>query len=160
MNKTTEKAVFAAGCFWGVESAFRKVKGVVETKVGYTGGMTVNPSYEDVCGGTTGHAEAVEIEFDPEIISYEKLLDIFWQIHDPTTINRQGPDIGSQYRSAIFYNTPEQQAAANRSKEALEQSGRLNRPVATQIDPAGVFYRAEEYHQRYHEKHGHGGCGI
>ncbi len=154
----TEKATFAAGCFWGVEAKFRAIEGVVDAAVGYTGGRKENPTYSEVCSGRTGHAEAVQVEFDPAVVSYEQLLEVFWNIHDPTQLNRQGPDIGSQYRSAIFYHTPEQQAAALASKAALEQSGRLRRPIATEIVPAQTFWRAEEYHQRYHEKHG-GACG-
>jgi peptide-methionine (S)-S-oxide reductase len=149
-----EKATFGAGCFWGVEAEFREIPGVTDAVVGFTGGKTVNPSYHDVCTGTTGHAEVVEVTFDPAVVSYDALLDAFWQMHDPTTRDRQGPDFGSQYRSAIFYHTPEQQAAAVASKSALEASGRLKRPVVTQIEAAGPFYRAEEYHQRYLEKQG------
>jgi len=155
----TEKATFAAGCFWGVESGFQCVHGVVSTMVGYTGGKTRNPTYEEVCTDRTGHAEAVQIEFDPSVVTYEKILDVFWSLHDPTTRNRQGPDWGSQYRSVIFYHTPEQQAAALASKENLSKSGKYRRPIVTEIVPAGEFYRAEEYHQKYHEKHG-GSCRI
>ncbi|HSX25742.1 MAG TPA: peptide-methionine (S)-S-oxide reductase MsrA [Chlamydiales bacterium] len=151
-----EKATFAAGCFWGIETEFRKLPGVIDAQVGYTGGHTKNPTYNEVCGGQTGHAEAVEILFDPKIISYEKLLALFWRIHDPTSYNRQGPDIGSQYRSAIFTHNAHQLEAALKSKAALEKSGQH---IVTEIAPAGPFYRAEEYHQRYHEKHG-GSCGI
>ena len=150
----TEKATFAAGCFWGVEAAFRKIKGVINTQVGYTGGNYENPSYEDVCSGRTGHAESVEIEFDPGTISYEKLLDAFWNMHDPTTFNRQGPDIGSQYRSAIFYHDNEQREKAFKSMEEINSSGRLKRKIVTEISPAENFYRAEEYHQCYYEKKG------
>lgn len=149
-----EKATFAAGCFWGVEAAFRQVKGVVSTTVGYTGGSFKDPTYEDVCSGKTGHAEAVEVEYDPSHISYEELLTVFWEIHDPTTLNRQGPDIGAQYRSAIFCQTPEQQSAAIASKEKLQHSGRYKNPIVTAITPASQFYRAEEYHQQYFEKRG------
>ena len=145
-------ATFAAGCFWGVEATFRKVEGVQSTAVGYTGGSTADPSYEQVCGGNTGHAEAIRIEFDPEVVRYEDLLEVFWTSHDPTTLNRQGPDIGSQYRSAIFTHSPEQEAAAKASKERLETEGRVRRPVVTEIVAAGPFYMAEDYHQQYIEK--------
>ncbi len=154
-----QKATFAAGCFWGVEVAFRGVKGVKDTAVGYTGGHTPNPSYQDVCSGRTGHAEAVEVVFDPAQVSYEELLKVFFGCHDPTTPNRQGPDIGEQYRSAIFWHTPDQRDAARACQEALQRSGRFSRPIVTEISPAGVFHRAEEYHQRYHEKHGGAACG-
>jgi peptide-methionine (S)-S-oxide reductase len=147
-----QKATFAAGCFWGVEAAFRKVDGVVDATVGYTGGETLNPSYEDVCRGRTGHAEAVEVQFDPARVSYDELLDIFWTLHDPTTMNRQGPDVGTQYRSAIFFHDAEQEAAATASKARLEQAGTFRRPIVTEIVPAGAFYRAEDYHQQYFEK--------
>lgn len=152
--KATEKATFAAGCFWGVEEALRKVPGVVSTAAGYTGGSAKDPAYEEVCSGSTGHAEAVEVEFDPSVISYGGLLEVFWSIHDPTSLNRQGPDTGEQYRSAIFYHTPEQEAQASASKERLEKSGVHKKPVVTEIVPAKEFYRAEEYHQRYLEKRG------
>lgn len=154
----TERATFAAGCFWGVEAAFRNVTGVLDAAVGYTGGTVENPSYEDVCAGSTGHAEAVQVEYDPRLVSYEQLLETFWSVHDPTQVNRQGPDVGSQYRSAIFCHSPEQRVAAERSKERLEQSGRFDRPIATRIEEAGPFYRAEEYHQRYLEKRGQAAC--
>jgi len=155
----TEKATFAAGCFWGVEEAFGRARGIISTRVGYTGGSTNNPTYGDVCTGRTGHAESVEVLFNPSEISYEQLLDLFWSIHDPTTRNRQGPDIGSQYRSVIFYNSQEQKAAAVRSRAALEASGRLGaREIVTEILPAGRFFEAEEYHQRYFEKTGRGSC--
>ncbi len=154
------KATFAAGCFWGVEAAFRQVSGVKSTAVGYTGGQVEHPSYEQVCTDRTGHAEAVDVEFDPAEVSYEQLLDVFWQNHDPTQLNRQGPDHGSQYRSAIFFHTPEQQAAAEASKTRLEESGKLKRPIVTQIVPAAEFYRAEEYHQQYLEKRGQSSCHI
>jgi len=153
-------ASFAAGCFWGVEAAFRQVEGVLETAVGYSGGRLENPTYEDVCSGRTGHAETVEVEYDPSRVSYEQLLDVFWENHDPTTLNRQGPDVGEQYRSVIFFHTPEHQAAATASQEKLEKSGKYNRPIVTQIQPASKFYRAEEYHQRYLEKHGLAHCRI
>jgi peptide-methionine (S)-S-oxide reductase len=148
------KAIFGAGCFWGVESAFRRIKGVTSTQVGYSGGHYPSPTYSDVCSGATGHAEVVEVEYDPSVVSYEQLLDVFWENHDPTTLNRQGPDVGTQYRSAIFYHTPEEQAAALASKERLEKSGRYVRPIVTQILPASEFYRAEEYHQQYFDKRG------
>ena len=147
----TEKATFGAGCFWGVETAFRKVEGVVDATVGYSGGHTENPTYKDVCSSTTGHAEVVEVEYDPSKVSYEELLEVFWENHDPTTPNRQGPDVGSQYRSAIFYYTPEQEAAARASKEKAQS--RFKNPIVTEITPVSEFYRAEEYHQRYFEKH-------
>jgi len=156
----TDTATFAAGCFWGVEAAFIKVKGVSSTAVGYTGGRTEQPTYRDVCSDTTGHAEAVEVVFDPQVVSYEQLLKEFWAVHDPTTRNSQGPDFGSQYRSTIFYHSSEQQAAAIASKEKLQKSGRYPRPVVTEIVPAVTFWRAEEYHQRYFEKHGGGSCHI
>ncbi|MGH9315604.1 MAG: peptide-methionine (S)-S-oxide reductase MsrA [Thermoanaerobaculia bacterium] len=155
-----EKATFAAGCFWGVEAAFRQVKGVIETAVGYSGGKTKNPAYEDVCTDRTGHAEVVQVEFDPTKVSYEKLLDVFWENHDPTTMNRQGPDVGTQYRSAIFFQTPEQETAARASKARLETSGRYKRPVVTEIVPAAEFFRAEDYHQQYLEKRGLSTCHI
>ena len=149
------KATFAAGCFWGIELAFSKVKGVISTSVGYTGGNLKNPNYQVVCAGRTGHAEAVEIEFDPEKVSYKELLDIFWKIHDPTSLNRQGFDVGTQYRSAIFYHDEQQQKLAQESKEELEKSGKYNNPVVTEITKAATFYPAEDYHQKYLEKRGH-----
>jgi peptide-methionine (S)-S-oxide reductase len=151
-----EKATFAAGCFWGVEAAFQKIKGVVSTSVGYTGGTLKDPTYEQVCGHRTGHAEAVEVVYDPSKVSYQDLLDAFWKIHDPTTLNRQGPDVGSQYRSAIFFHTPEQQTLAKASKEKIQNSQR--RPIVTEITPVSEFYRAEEYHQKYFERRGIAGC--
>jgi peptide-methionine (S)-S-oxide reductase len=154
------KATFGAGCFWGVEVAFRQVPGVTSTEVGYAGGTLENPSYQDVCTGLTGHAEVVEVEYDPAITSYEQLLEVFWDNHDPTTLNRQGPDTGTQYRSAIFFHTPEQEAAARASKAAREQSGKHRNPIVTVIEPASTFYRAEEYHQRYLEKRGLAHCHI
>ena len=155
------KATFAAGCFWGVEAAFRRLEGVTDTRVGYTGGSTPNATYEQVCGGATGHAEAVEVTFDPVAISYKDLVEYFWQIHDPTTLNRQGPDIGTQYRSAIFYNDADQEAVARQSKEELSQSGRLPRPVVTEVESTGPFFQAEDYHQQYFEKRGiAGGCHL
>jgi peptide-methionine (S)-S-oxide reductase len=151
-------ATFAAGCFWGVEDAFRGVKGVTSTTVGYTGGHTRNPTYKDVCGHATGHAEAVVVEFDPQQVSYQKLLDLFWEIHDPTQLNRQGPDVGSQYRSAIFFHDGNQEAAARASKTAQEKSGKFKSAIVTQIEPAPEFYRAEDYHQQYFEKRGVKSC--
>jgi peptide-methionine (S)-S-oxide reductase len=155
-----EKAIFAAGCFWGVEAAFRAVPGVLATTVGYTGGSFPDPTYKDVCSGRTGHAEAVEVEFDPARVSYPDLLRVFWENHDPTTLNRQGPDVGSQNRSAIFYLTPEQKAAALAAKEELERSGVHRRPIVTEITAAVPFYRAEDYHQQYLEKRGQATCRI
>jgi peptide-methionine (S)-S-oxide reductase len=155
-----EKATFAAGCFWGVEEAFRNVKGVTSTQVGYTGGSTEDPTYRDVCSDTTGHAEAVEVTFDPSVVSYKDLLKVFWGLHDPTQVDRQGWDIGSQYRSAIFYHSPEQKAEALASKQEIEESRHYRKPIATQILPATAFYRAEEYHQRYLEKRGQKACGA
>lgn len=149
-----KKATFAAGCFWGVESVFRRVPGVADAVSGYTGGTMEQPTYEDVCTDTTGHAEAVEVTYDPEKTSYERLLEVFWNNHDPTTPDRQGDDIGTQYRSAIFYHDDEQKRLAEDSKQALERSGEWEGPIVTQIVPAGAFYRAEEYHQRYFEKLG------
>lgn len=154
----TEIATFGAGCFWGVEAAFRRLPGVVDVAAGYSGGHTPNPSYKDVCSHTTGHAEVVQVTFDSRKISYDQLLDVFWQIHNPTQVNRQGPDVGTQYRSAIFVHSPEQQAIAEKSKAALAASGKLQRPIATEITTAGPFYRAEEYHQKYLEKHGAASC--
>ncbi len=155
-----ERATFAAGCFWGVEAAFRQVKGVISTSVGYTGGALKNPTYKDVCSGKTGHAEALEVQYDPSQVSYEALLNLFWNIHDPTTLNRQGPDLGAQYRSAIFFHTPEQKAAAIASKEKLQRSDRYKNPIVTEITSASQFYRAEEYHQQYMEKRGRAGHTV
>jgi peptide-methionine (S)-S-oxide reductase len=155
-----ERANFAAGCFWGVEAAFRQIKGVLSTAVGYEGGSVTNPTYQDVCSGITGHAETVQVEYDPLQVSYDDLLNVFWENHDPTTLNRQGPDVGEQYRSAIFYHTPEQMAAALASKQRLEKSRRFRKPIVTQIVPAAKFYRAEEYHQQYLEKRGLAHCKI
>jgi peptide-methionine (S)-S-oxide reductase len=146
----TERATFGAGCFWGVEAEFRKVDGVVEAAVGYSGGTTKSPTYKDVCSGATGHAEVIEVEYDPSKVSYEELLEVFWKNHDPTTPNRQGWDVGTQYRSAIFYHSPEQKAAAQASKEKAQE--RFKKPIVTEITSASEFYRAEEYHQRYFEK--------
>ncbi len=155
----TQVATFGAGCFWGVEAEFRKVRGVVNATVGYTGGHTKNPTYEDVCSDSTGHAEAVQVEYDPSLVTYEQLLDAFWAMHDPTTPDRQGPDVGSQYRSAIFYHNEDQLKAAQASRERLEKSGKLKRmKIVTEIVPASDFYRAEECHQRYFEKQGFLGC--
>ncbi len=153
-----ETATFAAGCFWGVEEAFRTLDGVTGTAVGYLGGTLDNPNYKDVCSGKTGHAEVVQLTYDPAKVSYENLLAVFWSIHDPTQVNRQGPDVGSQYRSAIFFHTPQQQAAAESSRETLASSGRHKRPIATEITPASTFYRAEEYHQQYIAKGGKAAC--
>ena len=155
-----EQATLAAGCFWGVEAELRAVPGVVETQVGYTGGTTDHPTYEQVCSGRTGHAEAVWLRFDPARVSYEKLLDVFWKLHDPTTMNRQGPDVGSQYRSAIFFHNDAQHAAAEASRDRLAASGTYRRPIVTQIVPAVTFYPAEEYHQRYLEKNGLANCHV
>ena len=154
------KATFGAGCFWGVEAAFRRVKGVTSTRVGYSGGTMKNPSYNDVCTDRTGHAEVVEVEYDPAKVSYEELLNAFWDIHDPTTLNRQGPDVGTQYRSVIFFHSPEQEALAKASKEKLQHSGRFKRPIATEITPASEFYMAEDYHQQYLEKRGQESCHL
>ena len=151
---TTEKATLAAGCFWGVETAFRQLDGVVDAIVGYTGGTTPEPTYEMVCTGRTGHAEAVQVDYDPERITFEQLLDAFWDVHDPTTVDRQGPDVGTQYRSAIFCHDADQERAATAAKAGLDAAGRFADPVATQIAPATEFHRAEEYHQRYLEKRG------
>ena len=147
-----EKATFAAGCFWGVEAAFRQIRGVKDVVVGYTGGHVDDPSYRHVCTGTTGHAEAVEVAFDPDQVSYDELLGAFWQMHDPTTLNRQGPDVGHQYRSAIFVHSPEQEKAALASRDRAQP--RFTRPIVTEITEASTFWPAEEYHQRYFEKHG------
>jgi len=154
----TEIATFGAGCFWGVEAAFQQVPGVVETAVGYSGGHTENPSYQDVCTDETGHAEVVQVTFDPAKVSFEELLNVFWKVHDPTQVNRQGPDVGAQYRTAVFFHSPEQEAVAKKSRAALEASGMLRRPIATEITPAGKFYRAEEYHQKYLQKRGATSC--
>ena len=156
----TEKATFAAGCFWGVEAAFRQVEGVRSTAVGYTGGTLKDPTYRDVCTDKTGHAEAVEVTYDSSKVSYDDLLRVFWQIHDPTTLNRQGPDVGTQYRSAIFFHNAEQEAAAKRSLEALQKSGTYKKPIVTEIVPASEFWQAEEYHQQYLEKRGLAHCTI
>ena len=155
-----EKATFAAGCFWGVEATFRQLPGVISTRVGYIGGQLPNPTYKDVCTDRTGHAEAVEVEYDRAKVSYEQLLNVFWENHDPTQLNRQGPDWGTQYRSAIFFHTPEQESAANASKEVLGKSGRFGKPIVTRIVPATTFYEAEDYHQQYLEKRGLASCHI
>jgi len=155
-----EKATFGAGCFWGVEATFRQIQGVTATAVGYMGGTLKNPSYKDVCTDRTGHAEVVEVEYDPAQVSYETLLKVFWENHDPTQLNRQGPDSGTQYRTVIFYHSPEQQASATASKEERQQSGSYKRPIVTQIVPAEEFWRAEEYHQQYLEKRGLSSCHI
>jgi peptide-methionine (S)-S-oxide reductase len=157
---TMEKATFAAGCFWGVEVTFRNVEGVIDTRVGYTGGQTEQPTYRQVCTGRTGHAEAVEVTYDPEKISYEQLLEVFWSDHDPTAKNRQGPDVGTQYRSAIFFHSPEQERAAIASKERLERERRFRKPIVTEIVPASTFWPAEEYHQQYLVKRGMASCRI
>jgi peptide-methionine (S)-S-oxide reductase len=155
-----ELATFGAGCFWGVEAAFRRVPGVIDAAVGYSGGRTANPTYRDVCSDDTGHAEVVQVTFDPEKVSYPQLLDVFWTVHDPTQVNRQGPDHGTQYRTAIFFHSPEQEAAAKKAKQELQATGKFRAPIATEITPAGTFYRAEEYHQRYLEKRGAASCHI
>jgi peptide-methionine (S)-S-oxide reductase len=154
------KATFAAGCFWGVEATFRQIPGVTSTRVGYTGGELKNPTYKDVCSDRTGHAEAVEVDYDPAKVPYDTLLDVFWENHDPTQLNRQGPDFGTQYRSAIFFHSPEQEQVASASKTKLEKSGRYSRPITTQVVPATTFYEAEDYHQQYLEKCGLASCHI
>ncbi|MDQ3138535.1 MAG: peptide-methionine (S)-S-oxide reductase MsrA [Gemmatimonadota bacterium] len=156
----THKATFGAGCFWGVEVAFRQIPGVLNAEAGYEGGALPNPTYKDVCTGRTGHAEVVEVTFDPTQVSYEDLVDVFFTKHDPTTLNRQGPDRGTQYRSAIFYHGDEQRQVAEAAKERLNGSGRWGSPIVTEIAPASTFYRAEEYHQRYLEKHGLASCHL
>jgi peptide-methionine (S)-S-oxide reductase len=156
----TEKATFGAGCFWGVEETFRKLKGVTATAVGYMGGTLDKPTYEAVCTDRTGHAEVVQVEYDPSQVSYGQLLDVFWASHDPTTLNRQGPDTGTQYRSAVFFHTPEQQATALAAREKLQANGKFRRPIVTEITPAATFSRAEEYHQRYLEKRGAASCHV
>jgi peptide-methionine (S)-S-oxide reductase len=159
-NETLQKATFGAGCFWGVEAAYRQIKGVISTAVGYSGGTYDRPSYKDVCTGRTGHAEVVEVTYDPSRVSYEDLLKVFWDNHNPTTLNRQGWDIGTQYRSAIFFHTPEQKAAALASKQALDASGKYRKPIVTEVEPASEFYMAEDYHQQYLEKRGLSSCHI
>jgi peptide-methionine (S)-S-oxide reductase len=155
-----EKATFGAGCFWGVEATFRQVKGVTATAVGYMGGTLQQPTYEDVCTDRTGHAEVVQVDYDPSAVPYKKLLEVFWQNHNPTTLNRQGPDVGTQYRSVIFFHSPEQETAARASKEELDEAGQYSGPIVTQIVPAQEFWRAEEYHQQYLEKRGLTHCSI
>jgi peptide-methionine (S)-S-oxide reductase len=159
-SNNLEKATFGAGCFWGVEAAFRQIPGVTATAVGYMGGSMNNPTYRDVCTDETGHAEVVEVQFDPSRVSYEQMLNTFWENHNPTTLNRQGPDVGSQYRSAIFVHSPEQEATAKLSKEKLQTSGKFARPIVTEIVPAKEFYVAEDYHQQYLEKRGLSHCHI
>ena len=154
------KATFGAGCFWGVEAAYRQIPGVISTAVGYLGGTMQNPTYYDVCSGRTGHAEVVEVTYDPDRVTYDDLLTVFWDNHDPTTLNRQGPDVGTQYRSAIFYHDEDQKQAALSSKEEREKSGRYRRPIVTEITPATDFYMAEDYHQQYLEKRGLSSCHI
>lgn len=155
-----EKATFAAGCFWGVEQIFREIPGVIDAVSGYTGGEKDNPTYQEVCTDETGHAEAVEVIYDPEKVSYDTLLKVFWENHNPTQLNRQGPDFGSQYRSAIFYHSDSQKAHAETSKKELDESGKFRNPIVTLIEPAVTFYKAEEYHQRYLEKRGLANCHI
>jgi peptide-methionine (S)-S-oxide reductase len=155
---TTEIATFGAGCFWGVEAAFSRVPGVTAAVSGYSNGHTVNPTYKDVCTDETGHAEVVQVTYDPAKVSFEHLLEVFWGLHDPTQVNRQGPDFGSQYRTAVFFHTPEQEAIAKKVKATLDASGKFRKPIATEITAAGPFYRAEEYHQKYLEKRGATSC--
>ena len=160
MEVMTEKATFGAGCFWGVEATFRELDGVIDAAAGYAGGHTANPTYQDVCTDRTGHAEVVQVEYDPTRVSYDQLLNAFWNAHDPTQVNRQGPDVGTQYRSVIFVHSPEQEQAARTSKANLDASGRFRRPIATRIEPAQTFYRAEDYHQQYLAKRGLRHCHI
>lgn len=155
-----EIATFGAGCFWGVEAAFREIEGVSSARVGYIGGAFDNPTYRDVCSGRTGHAEGVEVTYDPAAVSYDQLLSVFWEVHDPTTLNRQGPDVGAQYRSVIFFHNPEQEAAARASKEDLQRSGKYSRDIVTEITPASQFWEAEDYHQQYFEKRGIAHCRV
>ncbi len=155
-----ETAMFGAGCFWGVEAAFRQLPGVKSTEVGYAGGHTENPTYRDVCTDETGHAEVVRVEYDPKAVSYDDLLNVFWNCHNPTTLNRQGPDVGTQYRSAIYYANPEQQQLAEESKQKLAASGKFRGPIVTEITKAPPFFRAEEYHQQYLEKRGQSSCHL
>ena len=156
----SEKALFGAGCFWGVEGIFRKAPGIIDTQVGYSGGHTRDATYKQVCSDSTGHAEVVKIEFDPSVITYQQLVEMFFKLHDPTQVNRQGPDFGTQYRSAIFYFTPEQQKTAEAVKQRLADSGKYKRPIATEITKAGEFWKAEDYHQRYLEKNGLDNCHL
>jgi peptide-methionine (S)-S-oxide reductase len=158
MTEELKIATFGAGCFWGVEAAFRKIKGIESTIVGYMGGNLDNPTYQDVCSGSTGHTEVVEVKYDPESVSYEELVEYFWGIHDPTTLNRQGPDVGVQYRSVIFYHDKEQEKIAKKSKENLQKNGIFQRKIVTAIEPAKTFWKAEEYHQQYLEKTGQKSC--
>ncbi len=160
MATTTKTATFAAGCFWGVEETFRRLPGVLDAEVGYTGGTTEDPTYRDVCSGRTGHAEAVQVRFDPAVLSYDALLEAFWGSHDPTTPNRQGPDVGTQYRSAVFYHDEAQREAALASKARQDASGRFHRPIVTEVTPAATFYRAEDYHQQYLAKKGLPHCST
>ena len=155
-----ETATFGAGCFWGVEETFRQIPGVVDTAVGYLGGQTKNPTYQDVCSDETGHAEVVQVTYDPAKVNYDQLLNVFWESHDPTTLNRQGPDVGTQYRSAIFFHSPEQERIARASKEKMQASGKFRRPIVTEITPNSTFYRAEDYHQKYLAKRGLSHCHI
>lgn len=154
------KATFGAGCFWGVEEIFRKIPGVTSTSVGYTGGITENPTYEDVCTDKTGHAEVVDIDFDPNVVSYQNLLKVFFENHNPTTLNQQGPDIGTQYRSAVFYHDEEQKSQAERMKKELDQSGKFRKPIVTEVTAAKKYYPAEQYHQKYLQKRGIDSCHI
>jgi peptide-methionine (S)-S-oxide reductase len=160
MSDSFSKAMFGAGCFWGVEIAFANLEGVTSTAVGYSGGSTGQPSYKEVCSGSTGHVEVVQVEYDPARVSYNELLDLFWELHDPTQVDRQGPDIGTQYRSVVFYFDDEQRRQAEESKAALDASGSLGKPVATRIEQADTFWLAEEYHQRYLEKRGMASCRV
>lgn len=153
-------ATFGAGCFWGVEAAFRQIEGVTDAAAGYAGGTTEKPTYAEICSHGTGHAEVVQVEYDPARVSYEELVATFWRLHDPTQLNRQGPDVGDQYRSVIFFHTPEHEAAAKASMAELEAAGSFDRPIVTAIEPAPTFWRAEESHQRYLEKHGRGACTL
>lgn len=159
-GEKSQLATFGAGCFWGVEEAFHHVDGVLKTEVGFSGGSVANPTYKQVCSGDTGHAEVVQVTYDPATVNYERLLEIYWDTHDPTQVDRQGPDVGHQYRTVIYYHTPEQQAAAERSLNLLKESNKYSDPVATAIEEASPFYKAEEYHQQYLHKRGLSTCGI